>query len=181
MPVPASLTTTPHRDFDLHVVSGTRPTDVRASPGRFAWQSRSIQTLGKRLFGRHPEQFSASPVELHPDVNDNPIDLRFLHEDTPCSRCSFECPSMERKGYWEYPDVADHITSLAFVPRGAAPGRYTGGEPGGHDGYVVQPVCNDDGFRVEFFDEVSAEALASVPEDLHAAVRAVANECDDLW
>lgn len=154
------------------------------------------------------------------------IDLDRLREDTPGSLCSFERPSMELKARWEYPDVADHITSPTFAPRGAAPGSYSGGEPGGHDGYVVQPVCNDDGFRVELFDaadvsagpiavlagtnretiplvlhsawmpafhgladaerlrfsdEVTAESLASVPEELHDSVRAVARECDDLW
>ena len=94
MPVPASLTTAPHRDFELEVVSGEWPADISgevvfsspqnsgnlpyaifdwgaicrlsleqgqrgAAPGRFAWQSRSVQTPGKRLFDRHPEQFSA--------------------------------------------------------------------------------------------------------------------------
>ena len=133
---------------------------------------------------------------------------------------------MELKARWEYADVSDHVTSPTFAPRGPAPGCYSGGEPGGHDGYVVQPVCNDDGFRVELFDaadvgagpiatlagtnretipmvlhsawmptsreladaerlrfsdEISAEALASVPEALHGAVRAVAEECDQLW
>ena len=94
MPVPASLTTAPQRDFELEVVSGEWPADISgevvfsspqnsgnlpyaifdwgaicrlslepgqrgAAPGRFAWQSRSIETPGKRLFDRHPEQFSA--------------------------------------------------------------------------------------------------------------------------
>jgi hypothetical protein len=133
---------------------------------------------------------------------------------------------MELTARWEYPDLGDHITSPTFAPRGAAPGSYVGGEPGGHDGYVVQPVCNDDGFRVEIFDaanvsagpvatlagtnretiplvlhsawmpafheladaerlrfsdEVDATSLASVPEELHPAVHAVAEECDALW
>ena len=50
---------------------------------------------------------------------------------------------MELKARWEYPDTSDHITSPAFAPRavGANPGAssYAGREPGGHDGYVVQP------------------------------------------
>ena len=33
-----------------------------AAPGRFAWQSRSIETPGKRLYNRHPDQFTTSPV-----------------------------------------------------------------------------------------------------------------------
>ncbi|MCU0262003.1 MAG: hypothetical protein MUE78_13380 [Ilumatobacteraceae bacterium] len=123
-------------------------------------------------------------------------------------------------------NTADHITSPTFAPRGAPAGSYLGSDPGGHDGYVVQPVCNDDGFRVELFDaakvsagpiatlagtnretvplvlhsawmpvvsglvdaerlrfsdEVTDAALASVPEELHSAVHAVAEECDQLW
>jgi len=109
MPVPASLTTTPHRDFDLHVVSGTPPT-----------------------------------VEFHSETHE------FVAE-------------VGRMDSWGG-------SSLASTPAGTTPMADLG-----------QPVCNDDGFRVELSDEVSAEARASVPEDLHAAVRAVANECDDLW
>ena len=39
---------------------------------------------------------------------------------------------------------------------------YSGPTPGGHDGYVVQPVQNDNGFRVEVFDaaDVSAGPVA---------------------
>ena len=154
------------------------------------------------------------------------IDVDLLREDTPGSLCSFDRPSMELRARWEYPDVSDHITSPTFAPRGAAPGSYAGGQPGGHDGYVVQPVCNDAGFRVELFDaadvsagpiatlagthretiplvlhsawmpayheladaerlrfsdELDADSLASVPEELHAAVHAVAEELDALW
>lgn len=60
------------------------------------------------------------------------------------------------KARWEYPDTSDHITSPTFAPRdvGALAGAssYAGREPGGHDGYVVVPVCNDDGLRVDVFD-----------------------------
>jgi all-trans-8'-apo-beta-carotenal 15,15'-oxygenase len=171
--------------------------------------------------GCRPASISRRAAELYAGR----IDLDLLREDTPGSLCSFERPSMELKARWEYPDLGDHITSPAFAPRGAAPGSYTGGEPGGHDGYVVQPVCNDDGFRVELFDaadvgagpiatlagtnretiplvlhaawmpafgeladaerlrfsdELSAEALASVPDELQRAVLAVADECDHL-
>jgi hypothetical protein len=42
----------------LSLEAGTRG----AGPGRFAWQSRSIQTPGKRLFDRHPEQFAPGPI-----------------------------------------------------------------------------------------------------------------------
>jgi hypothetical protein len=55
-------------------------------------------------------------------------------------------------------DLDDYPTSPSFVPRGPASSevartsRYAGAEPGGHDGYVVLPVQNDDGFRVEVYD-----------------------------
>jgi len=49
----------------------------------------------------------------------------------------------------------DYATSPCFVPR--APGgegrsRYAPAEPGGGDGWIVVPVLNDDGFRIELFD-----------------------------
>ena len=50
----------------------------------------------------------------------------------------------------------DFPSSPIFVPRdpGADPAksRYAGSDPGGHDGYVVVPIMNDAGFRVEVFD-----------------------------
>ena len=153
------------------------------------------------------------------------IDLDRVREETPGSLCSFERGSMQLKARWEYADLSDHITSPVFAPRGADAGSYVGGQPGGHDGYVMQPVCNDDGFRVEVFDaanvsagpvatlagthkecvplllhsawmpafhgladaerlsfadELSDERMASVPAELHPAIRAVAEECDSL-
>ena len=152
------------------------------------------------------------------------IDLDRVREETPGALCSFERGSMELKARWEYSDLSDHITSPAFAPRAAA-GSYVGAQPGGHDGYVVQPVCNDNGFRVDVFDaarvsagpvatlagtnkecvpfvlhsawmpafhgladadrlrfsdELSEERMASVPAELHPAIRAVAEECDNL-
>ena len=95
MPTPRSLTTAPHRDFELEVVEGTWPDDISgemvfsspqhcttmdygifdwgaicrlalepgtrgAGAGRFAWQTRSIQSPGKRLWDKLPAQFSTS-------------------------------------------------------------------------------------------------------------------------
>lgn len=153
------------------------------------------------------------------------IDLDQVREETPGALCSFERGSMELKARWEYSDLADHITSPSFAPRGAAPGAYAGGEPGGHDGYVIQPVCNDDGLRIDVFDaadvgagpvatlmgtkkeciplvlhsawmpayheladaerlrfssELSDERMASVPEEFHASIHEIAEECDEV-
>ena len=110
------------------------------------------------------------------------IDLDQVREETPGALVSFERGSMEPKARWDYPDTGDHITSPAFAPRAAGVGTgdaYAGGEPGGHDGYVVQPVCSDDGFRVELFDagDVGAGPVAvlrgtnreCIPLILHSA------------
>ena len=86
------------------------------------------------------------------------IDLDRVREETPGALCSFERGSMELTARWEYSDLSDHITSPAFAPRGAPAGSYTGGAPGGHDGYVVQPVCSDNGFRVDLFDAANVGA-----------------------
>jgi hypothetical protein len=78
--------------------------------------------------------------------------------------------------------VDDFPTSPIFVPRdpGADPARsrYAGSSPGGHDGFVVVPVMNDDGFRVEVYDAAGvdrgpvatlADGSMTVPFVLHAA------------
>lgn len=171
--------------------------------------------------GCRPGNVSARAARLY----EGRIDLDRLREETGGALCSFERGSMELKARWEYPDTADHITSPAFAPRavGSVEGTsaFAGSSPGGHDGYVVQPVCNDDGLRIELFDaarvgdgpiavlkgtnretipfvlhsawspahhelveaerltfssELSDEALASVPEELRAAVHEVAAE-----
>ena len=172
--------------------------------------------------GCRPGSISARAARLY----EGRIDLDQVREETPGALCSFDRGSMELKARWEYANLSDHITSPAFAPRGSAPGRYEGGTPGGHDGYVVQPVCSDDGFRVDLFDaarvgdgpvatlagtkrecvplvlhsawmpafhgladaqrlrfsdEVTAERLASVPEELHSAIHEVARECDELF
>ena len=125
--------------------------------------------------GCRPGSISQRAAKMYEDR----IDLDRLREDTPGSLCSFERPSLERKGRWEYPDVSDHITSPTFAPRGATAGSYAGGDPGGHDGYVVLPICSDDGLRVDVFDaaHVGAGPVATlrgtnrecIPFVLHSA------------
>jgi hypothetical protein len=120
--------------------------------------------------GARPGNVSQRAARLYADR----IDLDRLREDTPGALCSFERSSMELRARWEYADLGDHPTSPAFAPRGAAPGRYDGGAPGGHDGYVIQPVANDDGFRVEVFD---AAAVGAGPV---ATLRGTQRECIPL-
>jgi hypothetical protein len=106
------------------------------------------------------------------------IDLDQLRQETPGALATFERGSMELKAKWEYPDLGDHITSPTFAPRGcgtdATQSAYAGGEPGGHDGYVVQPVMSDAGFRVELFD------AAAVGQGPIAVLKGTNRECVPL-
>jgi len=100
-------------------------------------------------------------------------------EDTPGMLVTFERGSLEERARWEYADTSDFVTSPTFAPRLAPGGRYAGPNPGGHDGYVILPVQNDRGFRVEVFDAAdvgagpvavaSAPGGTTVPVLLHAA------------
>jgi len=175
--------------------------------------------------GCRPGNISRRAAELYVDR----IDLDQLREETPGVLATFERGSMQLRAQWEYGDLEDHITSPTFAPRHAGvddgASRYAGSDPGGHDGYVVQPVLNDGGFRVELFDaaavgrgpiavlrgtgkeqvplllhsawmpavdelvdaerlrfadELSGEAMAGVPEELHGLLHEVAEECDAL-
>lgn len=99
------------------------------------------------------------------------IERSQLTEETPASLATFRRGGLEVISRWEYGDVGDLPTSPTFVPRS---GSAAGGDPGGHDGYVVQPVFNDGGFRVELFD------AARVGAGPIATLRAAANECVPL-
>lgn len=135
--------------------------------------------------GCRPANISMRAADLYQDR----IDLGLLREETPGALCSFERDSMRLKSRWDYPDLEDHITSPTFVPRSATPGSYNGAEPGGHHGYIVQPVANDGGLRVEIFDAaaVSAGPIATlkgtnnecIPLILHSAWMPVSNELAD--
>lgn len=102
--------------------------------------------------GCRPGNISARAARLYADR----IDLDQLRTETPGALCSFERSTMALRARWEYADLGDHITSPSFAPRRSDEERagrhWAGSNPGGHDGYVVQPVCSDDGFRVELFD-----------------------------
>ncbi|MEL7208184.1 MAG: carotenoid oxygenase family protein, partial [Actinomycetota bacterium] len=91
-------------------------------------------------------------------------------EDTPGVLATFERGSVDLVDKYEYGSVDDFISSPTFVPRdpGTGGSRYAGSEPGGHDGYVVLPVQNDDGFRVDVFDAAAVGkgpvATAAAPD-----------------
>lgn len=74
-------------------------------------------------------------------------------EDTPGVLASFRRGSPEVVSSYEYRNTDDFISSPTFVPRDPGPGTsLRGADPGGHNGWVVLPVHNDDGFRVDVFD-----------------------------
>lgn len=99
------------------------------------------------------------------------FDRRSVEEETPGSLVSFERGSLAVRARWDYEDPGDLVTSPTFVPRS---GGGAASRPGGADGYVVQPVLSDDGFRVEVFD------AADVGAGPTATLRAVARECVPL-
>lgn len=126
--------------------------------------------------GCRPGAISRRAIEYYADrIDESAIPT----DDTPGLLVTFARGSLEEEARWEYPDTTDFITSPTFAPRLLPGGRYTGPNPGGHDGYVVLPVQNDRGFRVEVFDAArvgdgpiavaAAPGGRTVPALLHAA------------
>ncbi len=117
--------------------------------------------------GSRPGRISARAARLYEDR----IDRNLLREDTPGALATFRRGNVELASKWDYPDLGDLITSPTFVPRpapaSAGGSRYASAEPGGHDGWIVQPVFNDDGFRIELFDaaHVGAGPVATLRGD----------------
>jgi hypothetical protein len=132
--------------------------NLQLSAMDWSTEGMSHPTLHHVAFqGCRPGNISQRAARLY----EGRIDLDAVREETPGALATFERGSMALKARWEYPDLGDHITSPTFAPRRAGDGTgddYAGGEPGGHDGYVVMPVCSDDGFRVELFDAANVGA-----------------------
>ncbi|MEO6468709.1 MAG: carotenoid oxygenase family protein [Acidimicrobiia bacterium] len=140
--------------------------------------------------GCRPGNISRRAAELYAGR----IDLDLAGRETPGALATFERGSMKLRARWEYSDLGDHLTSPTFAPRDAgtdpAASRYAGAQSGGHDGYVVQPVQNDDGFRIELFDagKVGSGPIAvlagtnheCVPMVLHSAWMPVADHLVDV-
>lgn len=153
-----------------------RTFNLQLSAMDWSLEGQSSPTLHHVSYqGCRPGRISQRAARLYEDR----IDLGQLREETPGTLISFQRNSMDVVASWDYPDTSELITSPTFAPRAASPGAYTGGEPGGHDGYVVQPVLSDDGFRVELFDAAAVgagpvatlrgTARQTVPMVLHSA------------
>ncbi|MFP5320895.1 MAG: carotenoid oxygenase family protein [Acidimicrobiia bacterium] len=171
--------------------------------------------------GYRPEAITQRALALYLDRVDP---QRFPREETPSYLVTLARGGLQAKASHTFA-LDDYATSPCFVPRrpgGEGRTRYAPAEPGGLDGWVVVPVCNDDGFRVEVFDagdvshgpvatlrtphgetmpflvhsawmpaavpadrwierlrfadDLDPDKVASLPDDLAAAVRQVADE-----
>jgi carotenoid cleavage dioxygenase-like enzyme len=142
-------------------------------------EGRSRPTAHHMVYqGWRPEGVTQRMLRVYKDRVDRSL---WPADETPPLLVTVAMPDLERTSHYEF-DLDDFPTSPIFVPRdpGADPknSRYAGSDPGGHDGYVVVPVINDGGFRIDVFDAddvgrgplaVLAERGMSVPFVLHAA------------
>lgn len=103
--------------------------------------------------GFRPEAISQRAVAAYADRIDAAGGLP--DHETPGALASFDRDTLKLTAEHVY-GLDDYPTSPCFVPRSPdlapATSRYAGADPGGHDGYLVVPVLNDAGFRVELFD-----------------------------
>ena len=139
--------------------------------------------------GWRPEAITQKMLAVYRDRVDRSL---WPAEETPPLVMTASMPDLSVASVHELA-LDDFPTSPIFVPRdagSASPGtsRYAGSDPGGHDGYVVVPVMNDDGFRVEVFDaaDVGKGPLATlakpgmtVPFVLHSAWMPAVSAADD--
>jgi all-trans-8'-apo-beta-carotenal 15,15'-oxygenase len=108
--------------------------------------------------GWRPEAITREMIELYGDRVDQSL---WPHEETAPLLTTTSMPDLQVTSSYAFA-MDDFPTSPIFVPRApsssAATSRYAGHKPGGHDGYVVVPVINDAGFRVELFDAANTGA-----------------------
>lgn len=137
--------------------------------------------------GWRPQAITQEMVELYGDRVDRSL---WPDDETPPLVITAAGDDLALKSVYKL-GMDDMPTSPIFVPRlpGSNPSasRYAGVNPGGHDGYVVVPILNDSGFRVELLDaaNVSAGPVATlsapgmiVPFVLHSAWMPAAKPLD---
>lgn len=122
-------------------------------------EGRTAPTLHHTVHqGFHPEAITQEMLALYRDR----VDRTLLPDGEMLPRViSTAMPDLTIAAEWVL-SPGDFPTSPIFVPRdpGAddTKSRYAGSDPGGHDGWVVVPILNDDGFRVEVFDAARVDA-----------------------
>ena len=107
--------------------------------------------------GWRPEAITQEVIALYGDRVDRSL---WPTEETAPLVVSSDREDLSVAAVWEL-NLDDFPTSPIFVPRqpGADPtrSRYAGADAGGHDGWVVVPILNDDAFRVEVFDAAAVD------------------------
>lgn len=98
--------------------------------------------------GFHPEAVNRRAMRNYEGRIDPSL---FPAEETPAVLVTHDREDLKALSEWTF-SLDDYPTSPSFVPRGRGGSRYAGTNPGGHDGYLVVAVHNDDRFRVELFD-----------------------------
>lgn len=101
--------------------------------------------------GFRPEGITERQVDLYAGRIDR---SRWPTEETPSALYSFQWNEDLKPAGMHRFALDEWVTTPVFVPREAGKGGdpYAGGEPGGHDGYVIANVLCDSGYRVEVFD-----------------------------
>ncbi|WP_018658381.1 carotenoid oxygenase family protein [Actinomadura flavalba] len=92
--------------------------------------------------GFHPEAISRRVLKNYAGRVDPAV---FPAEETPATLVTHDREDLRPLSEWTFA-LDDYPTAPVFVPRGA----HT--DPGGHDGYLLVAVHNDDRFRLELFD-----------------------------
>ncbi|NLD78139.1 MAG: carotenoid oxygenase [Acidimicrobiales bacterium] len=115
--------------------------------------------------GWRPEAITQRLLALYGDRVDRTL---WPEEETPPLVVTLERQDLTVTSEYELA-MDDFPSSPIFVPRdpdAAGTSRYAGSDPGGHDGWVVVPIINDDGFRVEVFDagDVGSGPVATLAE-----------------
>ncbi len=142
-------------------------------------EGRSAPTLHHTVHqGWKPEAVTQKMLALYGDRVDRTL---LPSDETAPLVASMSTDDMCLTAHHEL-GMDDFPSSPIFVPRdaGADAGRsaYSGSDPGGHDGFVVVPIMNDAGFRVEVFDAADvgrgpiatlAKPGMTVPFVLHSA------------
>jgi carotenoid cleavage dioxygenase-like enzyme len=138
--------------------------------------------------GWRPEAITQKMLALYGDRVDRTL---WPPEPTPPLLVSTSVEDLRVASHHEFA-MDDFPSSPIFVPRepgGPDRSRHAGTDPGGHDGWVVVPVMNDAGFRVELFDAAAvgngplatlAAPGMTLPFALHAAWTPVQGPAPDV-
>ena len=141
-------------------------------------EGRSAPTVHHAVHqGWRPEAVTQKMLAIYGDRVDRG---EWPTEETTPLLTTTSLPDLQLQAHHEF-GLDDFPTSPIFVPRdpgSTGTSAYAGSDPGGHDGWVVVPIMNDDGFRVEVFDAAAVDrgplaTLAApgmtVPFVLHSA------------